>query len=33
LTDFQPRKDEALAKGYMAGRYGAIPFLKEGLMI
>ena len=31
LTDYQPRKDEALAKGYLAGRYGAIPFLPEGL--
>jgi uncharacterized protein len=31
LTDYQPRKDEALAKGYLAGRYGAIPFLGEGL--
>ncbi len=31
LTDFQPRKDEALAKGYLAGRYGAIPYLPEGL--
>ncbi len=33
LTDYQPRKDEALAKGYLAGRYGAIPFLKEGLKL
>jgi hypothetical protein len=33
LTDFQPRKDEALAKGYLAGRYGAIPFLPEGLKL
>ena len=31
LTDYQLRKDEALAKGYLAGRYGAIPFLPEGL--
>ena len=32
LTDFAPRKDEALTKGYLAGRYGAIPFFPEGLM-
>ncbi len=31
LTDYQPRKDEALAKGYLAGRYGGIPFIPEGL--
>jgi AAA15 family ATPase/GTPase len=29
LLDFSPRKDEALAKGYLMGRYGAIPFLSE----
>lgn len=29
LTDFGPRKKEALARGYLAGRYGAIPFLSE----
>jgi uncharacterized protein len=33
LTDYQPRKDEALAKGYLAGRYGAIPFIPEGLKL
>jgi hypothetical protein len=27
LLDFSPRKGEALAKGYLLGRYGAIPFL------
>lgn len=27
LTDFKPRKDENLARGYLQGRYGAIPFL------
>lgn len=31
LTDYKPRKDEALAKGYLAGRYGAIPYLPNGL--
>jgi uncharacterized protein len=29
LTDYKPRKGEALQKGYLAGRYGAIPILKE----
>jgi hypothetical protein len=33
LTDYQPRKEEALAKGYLAGRYGAIPFMPEGLKL
>jgi hypothetical protein len=27
LTDFQPRKAENLERGYLQGRYGAIPFL------
>ncbi|HPO15251.1 MAG TPA: ATP-binding protein [Candidatus Hydrogenedentes bacterium] len=27
LSDYRPRKDESLQKGYLAGRYGAIPFL------
>lgn len=27
LTDFKPRKDENLERGYLQGRYGAIPFL------
>ncbi len=31
LTDYKPRKDEALARGYLAGRYGAIPFIPDGL--
>jgi AAA15 family ATPase/GTPase len=30
LLEFSPRKEEALAKGYLQGRYGAIPFI-EGL--
>lgn len=29
LTDYRPRKGEALQKGYLAGRYGAVPILKE----
>lgn len=33
LSDFSPRKGEALAKGYLAGRYGAIPFLQASLKI
>jgi uncharacterized protein len=31
LLDFSPRKDEALARGYLRGRYGAIPFLSDAL--
>jgi len=31
LLEFSPRKDEALEKGYLKGRYGAIPFLTESL--
>lgn len=27
LSDYGPRKDEALSKGYLHGRYGAVPFL------
>jgi uncharacterized protein len=27
LTDFSPRNNEALERNYLAGRYGAIPFL------
>lgn len=29
LSDFNPRKGEALAKGYLQGRYGALPFIGE----
>jgi len=29
LTDFKPRKDENVERGYVQGRYGAIPFLGE----
>lgn len=28
LTDFSPRKKEDLERGYLVGRYGAIPFLQ-----
>lgn len=27
LTDFKPRKEENIERGYLQGRYGAIPFL------
>lgn len=30
LTDFSPRKGENIAKGYLQGRYGAIPFISGG---
>ena len=29
LTDFSPRKHEALERGYLMGRYGAVPFFDE----
>lgn len=29
LSDFKPRKGEALEKGYLGGRYGALPKIKE----
>jgi uncharacterized protein len=29
LLDYQPRKDEALERGYMKGRYGAVPAVGE----
>lgn len=32
LLDYGPRKHEALEKGYLMGRYGAIPFLREELL-
>ena len=32
LTDYAPRKDESLIRGYMSGRYGAMPYLVRGLM-
>lgn len=30
LTDFSPRKGENISKGYLQGRYGAIPFIGGG---
>lgn len=29
LSDFSPRDNEAIERGYLNGRYGGIPFLKE----
>ncbi len=31
LTEFSPRKEENIARGYLQGRYGAIPFIKGGI--
>jgi hypothetical protein len=32
LIDYKPRNKESLVRGYMAGRYGAVPFIPEGLL-
>ena len=32
LTDYKPRKAENLERGYLQGRYGAIPFLGDFLV-
>jgi AAA15 family ATPase/GTPase len=32
LTEFAPRKGEALEKGYLSGRYGGVPILSERLV-
>lgn len=32
LTDYEPRKGESLIRGYLSGRYGAVPFIPEGLL-
>lgn len=32
LSDYQPRNDESRIRGYMAGRYGAVPFVPRGLL-
>jgi len=32
LTDYSPRKGESLVRGYMSGRYGAVPFIPSGLL-
>ena len=33
LTDFKPRKAENLERGYLQGRYGAIPFISAQLQL
>jgi hypothetical protein len=33
LLEYSPRKGESLAKGYLQGRYGAIPFLRDVLSL
>ena len=33
LSKFKPRKNENLEKGYLLGRYGAIPFFKGGSLL
>lgn len=32
LTDYSPRKEESLVRGYLSGRYGAVPFIPTGLL-
>ncbi len=32
LSDYSPRKDESLQRGYLKGRYGAVPFINELLI-
>jgi AAA15 family ATPase/GTPase len=32
LTDYKPRVDEPLVRGYLSGRYGAVPFIPKGLV-
>ena len=31
LSEFSPRKNEALERGYLTGRYGGVPFLANHL--
>ena len=31
LADFSPRKSENIRKGYLQGRYGAMPFVGDGI--
>ena len=33
LTDYQPRKAENLERGYLQGRYGAIPYLTAAALL
>lgn len=32
LTDYSPRKDESILRGYLGGRYGGLPFIPDGLL-
>lgn len=32
LTQYAPRREESLIRGYLSGRYGAVPFLPKGLL-
>jgi hypothetical protein len=32
LTNYKPRKGESLARGYLAGQYGAVPFIPSSLL-
>ncbi len=32
LSDYKPRKGEALQKGYLYGRYGALPFAEQAVI-
>ena len=32
LTEYKPRKEESLLRGYLSGRYGALPFIPNGLI-
>ncbi|NCC53314.1 MAG: hypothetical protein EOM20_19175 [Spartobacteria bacterium] len=32
LTDYSPRRGESLVRGYLSGRYGAVPFIPTGLL-
>ena len=31
LAEFSPRKNEAMERGYLMGRYGGVPFLDRAL--
>lgn len=33
LTDYKPRNKESRVRGYMSGRYGAVPFIPQGLLV
>ncbi|AMM26780.1 AAA family ATPase [Variovorax sp. PAMC 28711] len=33
LSEFSPRKNEALERGYLMGRYGGVPFLRDALAV